>query len=75
MTDHLEKPDSGASYVRKAEEKHDYKDAGLCIAKCAEETEGCKGYKLSIVFGCCIYLSSDAGRCLRPERRGYEAKR
>ena len=64
MTYHLEKPDQGASYVMQGEK--DYKKETLCTVTCLEETEGCKGYDLSIVFGGCMYLSNVSGKCMRP---------
>lgn len=46
--------------------KIDYKEKSLCTTTCLEETEACKGYDLSIVFGGCMYLSNVSGKCMRP---------
>lgn len=47
-------------------DKPDFKKEGKCSAQCLEETESCAGYKLSIVFGGCMYLSNVTGKCMRP---------
>lgn len=46
--------------------KIDYKEKSLCTAASKEETEKCQGYKLSIVFGGCMFLSNVTGKCMRP---------
>lgn len=48
------------------EGKIDYRKQSLCTATCREETESCQGYKLSIVFGGCMFLSNPTGKCMRP---------
>lgn len=63
MNDCLEKPDYTTN-VKPS--KIDYKEKSLCTASCLEETENCQGYKLSIVFGGCMYLSNVSGKCMRP---------
>ena len=48
------------------DEKPDFKKNEMCMAACREETENCAEYKLSIVFGGCMYLSNVSGKCMRP---------
>jgi hypothetical protein len=53
-------------------DKKVFAENGLCTATCSEETESCKGYKWSLLFGGCQYLGRCSGKCLRPERMGNE---
>lgn len=44
----------------------DYQNDNMCTATCLEEIELCSGYKFSVVFGGCTYLSNVSGKCMRP---------
>lgn len=64
--------DTVVKFFDPGENKEDYKKDGKCTATCLEETESCQGYKLSIVFGGCMYLSNVSGKCMKPKTYGAE---